>query len=115
MKPGKSTKTTVVALKGPKSFTDKMDQWLDRLSKRVEDQEVLERAKVHDYLEGQKEVKETLKLFEESLKYHKENHEYKKKMSEAVRIMEAAERQLAKTTTSKATGPMGKGCNTILE
>ena len=109
MKQGKPAKTTVATLKGPKSFTDKLDHWLDRLSKRVEDQEVLERAKVHDYLEGQKEVKETLKLFEESLKYHKENHEYKKKMSEAVRVMEAAERQLAKTT-SKAAGPMTKGC-----
>jgi hypothetical protein len=114
VKQGKSSKTTVATLKGPKSFTDKMDQWLDRLSKRVEDQEVLERAKVHDYLEGQKEVKETLKLFEESLKYHKENHEYKKKMSEAVRVMEVAERQLAKTT-SKAAGPMSKGFKTILE
>jgi hypothetical protein len=114
VKQEKSTKTTLTTLKGPKSFTDKLDHWLDRLSKRVEDQEVLERAKVHDYLEGQKEVKETLKLFEESLKYHKENHEYKKKMSEAVRVMEAAERQLSKTT-SKAAGPITKACKTILE
>jgi hypothetical protein len=106
VKQGKPAKTTVATLKGPKSFTDKLDHWLDRLTKRVE---VLERAQFHDYLEGQKEVKETLKLFEESLKYHKENHEYNKKMSQAVRVMEAAERQLAKTT-SKATGPMTKGC-----
>ena len=79
MKPRPGT-SSVAAFK-PKSFTDKMDQWLNRIDKKLEEEVVLERAKVHDYLEDQKEVKETLKLFEESLKYHKENHEYKKKMS----------------------------------
>ena len=94
----------------PKSFMGKMSQWLTNLDKKLEDDLILTKAAVHDYVDNQKEVKETLRMFEESLKYHKENHLYKKKMSEAAKLIERAEKQLAKkatsTTTSKVPEPI---------
>ncbi len=74
--------------KGPKSFTDKIDGWIDRMNKKLDDEATVTRALANNHLENQAELQDTLKLFEESLKYHHENYEYQKKMRNAVKAME---------------------------
>ena len=85
--------------KGPKSFTDKIDGWIDRMNKKIDDEATVTRALANNHLENQAELQETLKLFEESLKYHHENYEYQKKMRNAVKAME--DRDLMQSDTQK--------------
>lgn len=86
-------------IKGPKSFTDKIDGWIDRMNKKIDDEATVTRALANNHLENQAELQETLKLFEESLKYHHENYEYQKKMRNAVKAMD--ERDLMQSDTQK--------------
>lgn len=86
-------------IKGPKSFTDKIDGWIDRMNKKLDDEATVTRALANNHLENQAELQETLKLFEESLKYHHENYEYQKKMRNAVKAME--DRDLMQSDTQK--------------
>ena len=86
-------------VKGPKSFTDKIDGWIDRMNKKLDDEATVTRALANNHLENQAELQETLKLFEESLKYHHENYEYQKKMRNAVKAME--DRDLMQSDTQK--------------
>ena len=86
-------------IKGPKSFTDKIDGWIDRMNKKLDDEASVTRALANNHLENQAELQETLKLFEESLKYHHENYEYQKKMRNAVKAME--DRDLMQSDTQK--------------
>ena len=86
-------------VKGPKSFTDKIDGWIDRMNKKLDDEATVTRALANNHLENQAELQESLKLFEESLKYHHENYEYQKKMRNAVKAME--DRDLMQSDTQK--------------
>ena len=86
-------------IKGPKSFTNKIDGWIDRMNKKLDDEATVTRALANNHLENQAELQETLKLFEESLKYHHENYEYQKKMRNAVKAME--DRDLMQSDTQK--------------
>lgn len=61
---------------GVRAFSNKIDSWLDNIDKKLQREAILNRALTNNHLEHQKELNETLRLFEESLKYHKENYEY---------------------------------------
>ncbi len=84
--------------KGPKSFSDKIDGWIERLNKKVEGEAAVTRALANNHLEKQVELQETLKLFEESLKYHHDNYEYQKKMRQAVKAMEDKDKMMQSDT-----------------
>ena len=85
--------------KGPKSYTDKIDGWIDRINKKLDNEATITKALANNHLENQKELQDTLKLFEESLKYHHENYEYQKKMRNAVKTMD--EKDMMQSDTQK--------------
>jgi plasmid rolling circle replication initiator protein Rep len=83
------------------AFHSKIDDWLERLDKKLENDAIINRAIKNNAVVHQKELTETLKHFEDSLKYHHDMHEYQKKMRKAVVKMEKAEKPMSPPASEK--------------